>query len=188
MANPTFRLAGGTYAFSPIGGPIDQNPRPQLIDDIGFALMSWSRMEFMLTHIVIHINKEGASKTLYNPDPQSKFTGMVKLLRKWLSSHVALAHVTTLYDNSFFDHLIELASVRNEMTHGFLDAIDPTTGIFTMRVMQRVNPNEWKAKSIEFNATTATELAAQSNLAMKHFVAMAETLFPQAPDEQPQTP
>jgi len=191
MDYPTFRLRGRNYTFTPLGGPLDQEPQHPLFHQLGYALACWSRMEHMLTTLVIHINKEAASKSLYDPDPQAKFSGMIRLLRKWISQHPGYSHISSPdEDAKFFEILLEESKLRNELAHSFLQAINPATGSFTMCRLQRKGKNEWEPTTTTYSPEAPSYLATQATTAARHFVEIAKILFdpPDAPGSPVQTP
>jgi hypothetical protein len=182
MDHPTFLLKGGHYTFTPLGGPIDQEPRHHLFEELGHALASWTRMEHMLTTIALHINKEAASQALYDPDPQSKFSGMIRLLRKWISQHPDYKGISSPDDAKFFEVLLEEAKLRNELAHSFLEAIDPETGKFTMCRLRRAGKNTWEPITTTYLPETPAYLGSQATTATRHFVEIAKVVFEPADD------
>ena len=190
MEYPTFRLRDREYTFTPLGGPLDQEPQHTLFHELGYALACWARMEHMLTTLVIHINKEAASEALYDPDPQAKFSGMIRLLRKWISQHPGYSHLASPEDARFFEVLLEESNLRNELAHSFLDAIDPTTGSFTMCRLKRTGKNTWEPITTTYLPEAPGYLAKQATTATRHFVEIAKVVFdpPDDPGAPPETP
>jgi len=122
--SPTFKLRGGKFTFTPLDGPIDQEPRSPLFDEIGHAILACARLEFLVTALVMHVNKEGASKALHDPDPWATHKALLKLLFKWLREHPEYATLAPMHDEKFYDALLADADLRNEFAHSFLESID----------------------------------------------------------------
>lgn len=177
MPNPTFRLKGSAYPFTPLEGPIDRAPHAKLIAEIGHAMLAFSRLEYMVTTLVLQVNKQAASQTLHDPDPVAKFGALVKLLRRWLTKHPAYTHLTSADDDRFYEALLQDAVLRNELAHGFLESIDHNTGSFTMRHIKRDGRDLWSATTRTYAAKTPTYLGSQATLATRHFVEIAKVIF-----------
>ena len=186
--NPTFRLSGYHFEFTPLGGPLDQQPLAPLFQEIGHAIQACARLELLVTCLVIHVNKEQASQALYDPDPQGKYVGTLKLLRDWLTQHPEYAKFKSDSDDKFYGALIEEANLRHELVHSFLQSIDPTTGDFVMARMRRVGKDEWQPSTTTYKAETARYVSAHATNAALFFTEVAKQVFKQVSDEQPQTP
>ena len=108
-----FILRDTNVAFCVIGGPLDDTSPSPFFADLGDAFSAWAHMEYMLTCLVLHMNKASASPALYASNPQTQFSTLLKLLRKWITKHPGYAGITS--DPKFFDYLLELAKFRNEL-------------------------------------------------------------------------
>ncbi len=183
--DPTFVLRGTQIRFSPLGGPLDEAPASLFFADLGYALAAWARMEHMLTCLALHVNKVTASPALHQEDPNTKFSELVKLLRKWISKHHAYANVRSPSDPKFFESLLEMARFRNELVHGSLNAIDEKSGEFHMLQIQRTGRNQWKAKNVTYKIEGLKLLADLSNLAHRHFVELGKAIFEKENEPSP---
>lgn len=176
---PTFRLAGSDHTFTPIGGPLDDPQRSQLLEDIGRAIMGWARFEYLVTTIAIHVNKQEANAALHDPDPSAKMSSLIKLVQKWITRHPPYAALAPAFDNRLVNVLLEDIKNRNALAHSLLEAVDADTRTLTLRRLKRDGKDEWSACTLTIDLELPSRLAAQANLASRHLVELCKVLFPQ---------
>ena len=184
---PTFRLSDTEHTFTPFGGPLDDRAQTALIADIGQAVMAWARLEYILTVLAVHINKRTASSILHHPDPTTKLRGLIKLVRKWLKNHEPFSNFRTPEDDKFFESLLELTDLRNEIVHALLESTDATSKTFTTRRILRTGKDTWSPITAVYSTETPQVLAARATLAARHFIEICKLVFPYAaaPTEKP---
>lgn len=173
----TFVLMGTQYEFMPLSGPLEQTPRPRFFADFGYALAAWSRMEHLLTSLVIHINKKASSAILHEPDPQAKFTGLLKLYGKWIRRHPEFAPLGSPHSEAFFLGLFKQAEIRNEFVHGTITHYDEATGEFKLVHTKRIAPDTWRMRDTTYPGEVLKRFSDRTNLAHLHFVEVAKVLF-----------
>jgi hypothetical protein len=187
MDNLTFILKGTGYVFKPLSGPLEQTPHPKFFADLGYALAAWARMEHLLAVLVIHINKKASSSILHEPDPQSKFSKLLRLYAKWLKKHPSYAHLKTQHDAAFFQGLFQQAELRNVFTHGVVTSYDEITGEFTLAHLKRIGADTWKFREVQYSGQALEKFSDLTNLAHRHFVEVAKAQFEEVEPPQPQS-
>lgn len=186
MANSTYRIQGQTLAVTPMGGPLDHDPKPCVIADIGAALAAFTRLEYMVCAVGLHINKKEASAALHDPDPSEKFSRMIKLVRKWLSQHPDLAHTWPPGSDFMFDELAKDADMRNALAHNFLHSFDPDIGNVELIGIKRTGKDEWEHRAYDVSINHIRGLAQRATMATRHFVTIADSLFLRPDNDEPQ--
>lgn len=184
----TFVLMGTQYEFKPLSGPLEQTPRPDFFADFGYALAAWSRMEHLLTLLVIHINKKASSAILHEPDPQAKFTKLLKLYGKWMGRHPEFAPMRSPHSEVFFQGLLKQADIRNEFAHGAVSHYDEATGDFKLLLTKRVGPDTWRMRETKYAGEVLKRFSHLTNLAHRHFVEVAKALFEKIDPPPTRTP
>lgn len=182
-----YRMRGSQYEFSPCGGPIDEpDQNAELFVAIGLATAAWGRMEHLLTALVMHLNKAGASEALHDPDPPNAFKRKVKLFEKWINTHPAYSHLKT--NGTFFESLRELADHRNRIAHGHIRSIDKEADTLTIGLLSRSGKDAWSYGTCIMEIPAISEISALANIANRYFTSVADEVFLPDPDEQSQTP
>lgn len=177
FAMETYRLSGTNHTFTPFDGPLDKPPPSELLDDIGRAIMAFSRLEYIVTALAIHINKRSASAILHDDDPNAKLSSMLKLVRRWLTKHPEYAALADAADPEFFDLLLKEVNLRNEIVHGLLESIDTDAQTFPTRRIKRSGKDNWSAQTGTYSLQTPKYLASQATLAARHFNELCKALF-----------
>ena len=188
MDEPSFRLRGSDFSFKPLGGPLDNDPENAWFAAWGRAAAEFARMEHMLAVLVIHINKEAASKVLYEPNPSNSFKALIVILRKWLAEHPDFeAFKDVDEDEKFFDALNEISDRRNDIAHGLLLSVED--GSFKLARIKKAGKDEWRTSVKIFDASMPASIAKLSGIATRHLVEIAKTVFPHEDDQSrpPQT-
>lgn len=180
--NPTFRLKGTSHQYTPLGGPIDEENKPSVFAEIGHAIAAQSRVEHLVTSLVLHVNKPSASEVLHDPDPSHQYKRLLKLLRKWLTEHPTYKKFEFLSDDKFYTGLLENADTRNNLAHGFIESIDPKDGSFIVCSFKKSGPDTWRVQKTCFAACAPAALSELATLAAYHFVEVAKAIF-----ERPET-
>lgn len=145
-------------------------------------------MELLVTALVMHINKEEASKALYDPDPANAFKRKTKLLETWITKHPPNAHLRAKNDTSFFQRLRDLADHRNRIAHGHVESFDRETGIALVNSITRAGKDTWTTAIHKIDLGTIKSVGALANTANNYFMSIADEIFPRHDDAQPQTP
>ncbi len=186
MENHTFALKNSGYRFTPLGGPLDSLPEEHFFHELGYALAAWTRLEHMLTTIILHLNKEEVNINLATEDPPAKFKEMIGFLSKWMSDP-SYAHIRTAHNSVLFDGLKYYAGVRNEWNHSTLESINAQNGDFTMCRLTRKKRGIWEPVTTTYVRSSLSDFATQANRATRHFVEIAKVIFeqPQTPEQQP---
>lgn len=183
--NPlTFKQFGGTLETTPLGGPLDQTPTPDILAAMGAAISSFARLEYMVSVIGLHVNKREANPILFKNDPNSKFPKMLALVRRWLSSHQDYEWTRTELDEFFYTELQKDAEFRNDLAHAFLHAYDQSTGNVELRSIRRTGPSTWQQRAIDTGIAQILGLKDRANLATQHFVEIADSLFQNHPPSE----
>ena len=157
-----------------------------LYSDIGHAIAAQSRVEHLVTSLVLHINKASASEVLHDPDPSHQYKRLLKLLRKWPTKHPDYARFEFLSDDKFYTGLLENADTRNKFAHGFLDSIDPTDGSFIVCGFKKSGEDLWSVHKTCFAAGAPSALSNLAILAAHHFVEVAKVIFERPETQEPQ--
>jgi len=184
-----YRLGGTKFEFSPGGGPIDDHANhADLFNAIGLVTSAWARMENLLTALVLHVNKEAASKAIHEPDPSNAFSRKSKLLQAWITKHPPHSRLRTGKDASFFGQLRELADKRNAIAHGHLECFDRATTIATFKLICRIGKDTWEPRTYKIPMNDFAIIASLCNTANRYFISLADELFEGIEDAQPEKP
>ncbi len=185
MEYPTFRLKDRGYKFKPLGGPLDETTDDPIFRELGYAFIAWSRLEHLLTTLILHINKDAINPLLATEDPPTKFKEMLDFLKKWMTDS-SLAHIRTEHDETLFKGLKELTNTRNEWHHSTLEEVDPKTGDFKMCRLTRIKKNIWQPVTTTYSRLALKTFTEQTIRATKHFVEVAKVIFHTENTGQPQ--
>jgi len=117
-----------TKSFQFVGGPIN-NPDDalELFSALGQAASAWARLEQQIDAVLIQINKEAFSATLYNKDHPVSFSSKIGLLKKWFNQHAALEDLTKDV-RELTSRLKPLSKKRNVLLHSILESFDAERG------------------------------------------------------------
>lgn len=146
--------------------------------------MAWSRLEYIVTALAIHINKKATSEIIYDPDPKTKLRDLLKLVRKWLVRHPEYAGLKSAVDDQFLDLLYKDIDLRNNLVHGFLESVDSRDGTFTVRALKRSGKDTWSALTMTYGVQIPAYLASQATLASRHFTEICKVVFDQGDHER----
>lgn len=176
MDEPTYKLQNGSHEFTPFGGPLDSTDSSPLLEQLGRAILGWSRVEYIATALAIHLNKEEASPILYDDDPNSKLPMLLKLIGKWLTAHPPYAHLAPAMGDEFRALVVKDIELRNEIVHSLLESSSPE-GAFTARRLRRTGPDLWSATTTTYAPETAEYMSSQAALVARHLNEICKAVF-----------
>jgi hypothetical protein len=125
-------LGRETFPFIFNGGPLsDIDLVSPYVQRLGIAIAAWAQLERHLDAILIHINQERYSKTLYNQDHPVSLKNKLSLLRKWFNQHKALSAELDDF-RALKSRIKEISVIRNRIMHFAIDFYDGSTNTATI--------------------------------------------------------
>lgn len=124
------------HEFQLTGGPLDHALGHQAVmAGVGRCLLAWARMEQHLNMLILTVNREEYSPSLYETDRPEALKWKLKLLKRWFNRHPPLAHRRDEF-RRLSAAVAKLATIRNTLAHGILEAVDTKSGVATFRAVQ----------------------------------------------------
>jgi len=123
-------------------------------------------MEHLINALLVHINKEAFSKTIYRDTHSVAFKAKVDLLKRWFNNHPKL---NTYSDDvmAVMPKLKQLADTRNLLMHAAIQSFDNATGEIVLKTIERSGEDTFRFATESLNVEAAhaiSELTTKANL------------------------
>lgn len=169
-------LGQETFPFIFNGGPLSEiGLISPYVQRLGYAIAAWAQLERHLDAILIHINQEKYSKTLYNPDHPVSLKNKLALLRKWFNQHKALSAELDDF-RTLKSRIKELSGIRNNIMHFAIDFYDGPTNTATITGFCQ-GENGLKLSRVDYNIEQLAAFTDATIMCNSYLTKISKTIF-----------
>lgn len=180
----TLDVGGLNRDFVFIGGPLEEpDGKEKLFEALGYACAQWARMEQHIDSLLMHINNDAHSDTIFDPEHPVSFLKKIDLLKKWFNKHPALASLQEDV-RLLTSKLKGLSQHRNNLIHGTLERWDSDRTTAEFCTIKTERGGTFKISSHEYTIQGILHIASLTSASNNYLSAITKNVFTPSTLEQ----